>query len=192
MTEKISIDHLVPELTRLKGDPERERFLSCNPLLVQPEVVDHLSALVLKKIRVDAREALLLSEFILLIARHAHSKESEALSLRTKADALYACGDNRAAIEHHSRAYEVYLSIGNAKEAARTLSHSIQPLILSGDYDRAFEASQKARELFIELGEHKRLASLENNLGNIFHRQDRFQEAFSHYERAYTSLAEYC
>src|ERR1700684_4715862 len=32
---------------------------------------------------------------------------------------------------------------------------------------------------------------LENNIGNIFHRQDRFQEALIHYEHAYEQLLPY-
>jgi CHAT domain-containing protein/tetratricopeptide (TPR) repeat protein len=182
---------LTAELARLESEAERERFLSHNPSLLQSEVVSHLSSLILETIRRDARQALRLAESALLIAQRLDSKPSEALALRTKADALYACGHNRTSIEYHDRAYEIYACLCDSKEAARTLSHSIQPLILSGEYDRAFSAAQQARELFLELGDHKRLASLENNLGNIFHRQDRFQKALAHYQRAYAALAEY-
>jgi CHAT domain-containing protein len=63
-------------------------------------------------------------------------------------------------------------------------------LILLGEYDRAFALSERAREIFVRLGEERRLASLENNVGNIFHRQDRFDEALIHYERAYKQLSQ--
>jgi len=58
-------------------------------------------------------------------------------------------------------------------EAARTLSTSIQPLILMGEYDRAYEASEQARQIFTQMGDPWRIARLEINAGNIFHRQDR-------------------
>src|SRR6202035_4215854 len=57
--------------------------------------------------------------------------------------------------------------------------------------DRAAAASERAREVFTTLGETRRIASLDNNVGNIFHRQDRFEEAIAYYERAYKALSEY-
>jgi CHAT domain-containing protein/Tfp pilus assembly protein PilF len=189
--EKLSLNDLLPELTRLANDADRRTFLARHRNLVRAKVVQELAPLVVDKIRVDTREALRLAEAVLLIARSLRRREDLALALRAKANALYACGSNRAAVEHHDQAYEIYASRGNWKEAARTLSNSIQPLILLGEYDRAFAASQQAREIFGRLGEGKRIASLENNVGNIFHRQDRFEQALDHYEHAYEALADY-
>jgi len=181
----------LPELMRLESDPQREAFLALHPNLLTEDVVQEASAFVIRRIRVDPREALRLAEGVVLIARKLSSIESEALALRTKANALYACGEHRAAVQYHDQAYEMYTSAGDLREAARTLSHSTHPLILSGEYDRAFAAAQKARELFSGLGDHKRLADLENNFGNILHRQDRFEEALAHYEASYKALAKY-
>ena len=75
---------------------------------------------------------------------------------------------------------------------ARTLSSSIQPLILLGRYTQAFAAAQEARSIFKQHGNLWRLARLDLNFGNIFDRQDRFGEALQCYERAceYLSLHE--
>ena len=189
--DQMSFKELLPELTRLENDEDRQALLSRHPALVCTEVVEELAPLVVKQIRTDPREGLRLAEAAVLIAGKLGSKEAEALALRAKANALHACGENRVAIEHHDRAYKVYASCESWKEAARTLSSSIQPLILVGEYERAFAASKEAQEIFARLGEGKRLASLENNIGNIFHRQDRFEEALAHYERAYQELTGY-
>src|SRR3989475_11951870 len=189
--KKLSLNELLPKLMRLPNDSDRLKFLARHRNLLRPKVVEQLAPLVVDKIRVDSREALRLAETVVLIAQRLRRPEDLALALRAKANALYACGSNRAAVEHHNQAYEIYASRGSWKEAARTLSNSIQPLILLGEYDRAFAASEKAREIFTRLGEGKRIASLENNVGNIFHRQDRFEEALAHYERAYRALAGY-
>jgi CHAT domain-containing protein/Tfp pilus assembly protein PilF len=189
--EEIPIDKLLPELSRLEKLEERQKFLSRHPVLLQPIVVEQLAPLVVSKIRVDPRQALHLAEVVVVIARKLRRKESVALALRAKANALHACGHNRAAVRHHDRAHEMYTSLSNWKEAARTLSSSIQPLILLGEYDRAIAASEQAREIFTRLGEARRLANLENNVGNIFHRQDRFEEALAHYESAYQALVDY-
>jgi CHAT domain-containing protein len=68
------------------------------------------------------------------------------------------------------------------------LSSLIQPLILLGKYDEAFSAAERAKRFFQELGDDRRLARIENNIGNILHRQDRFEEALASYKSAYEKL----
>ncbi len=189
--KKIPREEALLQFARLGNEPDRRKFLSRNKALVRSEVVKQLADLVLEKIRVDTKEALHLAEAAVLIGGKLRRKEDLALGIRAKANALYACGDNRAAVEHHEQAIAMYESLGNLKEAARTLSSSIQPLILLGEYDRAFKSSERAREIFTKLGEPRRIANLDNNVGNIFHRQDRFEEAMLHYESAYKTLSEH-
>jgi CHAT domain-containing protein/tetratricopeptide (TPR) repeat protein len=184
-------EELLLQLARVETDPDRRKFLASHKELLHSEVVKQLADLVLEKIRVDTKEALRLAEAAVLIGNKLRRKEDIALGTRAKANALYACGDNRAAVEHHQQAIEMYESLGIVKEAARTLSSSIQPLILLGEYDRAFKSSERAREIFTQIGETRRIASLDNNVGNIFHRQDRFEEAMVHYESAYKTLSAY-
>ncbi len=188
--QKIPREELFHQLARVENDAALRKFLSRHKSLVRSEVLKQLADLVLERIRVDTKEALRLAEAAVLIGRKLRRKEDIALGIRVKANALYACGDNRAAVEHHDQAIEMYESLENWKEAARTLSNSIQPLILLGEYDRAFKASERAREIFTKLGETRRIANLDNNVGNIFHRQDRFEEAMLHYESAYKTLSE--
>src|SRR6266481_4021059 len=182
---------LTVELGKLQDGVLRRQFLARNSSLVRSDVVRRLAPMVVDKIRVDAKEALFLAEGTLLIARKLRRKEEIALAMRAKANALYASGDNHGAVQHHEDAFKLYEALGIPKEAARTLSNSIQPLILLGEYDRALAASERAREIFTRIGETRRLASLDNNVGNIFHRQDRFKEAIAYYERAYKALSEF-
>src|SRR5437764_6816492 len=76
-------------------------------------------------------------------------------------------------------------------ESAIVQSISIQPLILLGEYDQAFRAAERAREIFTRLDDQRRLARLEIKVGNICRRQDRFEESIAHYERAYQGLIPY-
>jgi CHAT domain-containing protein len=179
---------LLEELAALADDPRRQKFLARHRALVRPQVVEELARAVVEKVRVDTSTALRLAAAAQSIGRRLRRKDSIALGLRAMANALYASGDNRAAAEHHEQAFRIYESVENWKEAARTLSSSIQPLILMGQYDRAVAAWARAREIFTRLNEPWRLARLEINAGNIFHRQDRFEEALEHYERAYQGL----
>jgi CHAT domain-containing protein len=189
--EKSRVEELFEQLGGLDSEPARRKFLSVHKELVRTDALKQLADAVLEKIRVDTKEALRLADGALLIARKLRRKESLALGLRTKANALYASGDNRGSVEYHEQAIELYKSLGSDKEAARTLSASIQPLILLGEYDRAFQAAERAREVFTRMGETRRIANLDNNVGNIFHRLDRFEEAIAHYESAYKTLSAY-
>ena len=49
-------------------------------------------------------------------------------------------------------------------------------MILLGEYDQAFQAAERAQEIFDRLDDPWRLARLEINVGNIYHR--RYEETF--------------
>jgi len=189
--KKKSIDILIAELGQLSSEPARRKFLAEHKILIRQKTVEQLAQLVVQKVRVSTLDAFHLAEAAVLIAKRLRGKEALALALRAKANALYSSGDNRAAIEHHQQSFRLYESLGNWNEAARTLSSSIQPMILAGEYDMAFQAADRAREIFSRLNDPRRLARLEINVGNIYHRQDRFEESIAHYERAYTQLMPY-
>jgi CHAT domain-containing protein/predicted negative regulator of RcsB-dependent stress response len=191
LVKKVPPEELYSQLAQLDDEPARRKFLTRHRALVRSEVVERLAQLVVERVRVDTREAVHLAEAAVLIGTKLRNKESLALGLRAKANALYACGNNAAAVELHEKAVELYELVKNEKEAARTLSSSIQPLILLGEYDKAFKAVDRAREIFTRHNDAWRLARLGINLGNIFHRQDRFDEAIHQYERAYEGLLPY-
>src|SRR5713101_7089389 len=185
-----SSDTLIAELSQLTNERARRSFLAQHSkALIRLEVVEQIAKVVVQKVRVSTQEALYLAEAAFLIAKRLRRKEALALSLRAKANALYSSGDNRAAIEHHQQAIRLYELLGIWNEAARTLSSSIQPMILLGEYDKAFQAAERAREIFERLHDPWRLARLEINVGNIYHRQDRFEESIAHYVRGEYSRA---
>ncbi|HET7107913.1 MAG TPA: CHAT domain-containing tetratricopeptide repeat protein [Candidatus Acidoferrum sp.] len=188
---KISRDALVAELGLLATEGDRRKFLAKHPKLIRQSTIEQLAQLVVQRVRVSTKEALSLAEAALLIAKRLRRKEAQALALRAMANALYSAGNYRAAIEHHHRALQLYESLRAWKEMARTLSSSLQPMILVGEYDQAFKAVERAREIFSRLGDRWRLARLEINVGNIYHRQDRFEESIAQYENAYRELMPY-
>ena len=182
---------LISQLAQLSTEADRRKFLARHRGLIRKEFVEHLAEQVVERVRVSTQEALHLAEAAILIGGRLKRKDALALSLRAKANALYSSGDNHAATELHQRAFQLYESAGDWKEAARTLSTSIQPLILLGEYGQAFWAAERAREIFTRLDDQRRLARLEINVGNIYHRQDRFEESIAHYERAYQGMLVY-
>ena len=188
---RIPIESRIAELAQLSSDAARRKFLAKHPKLIRQSTIEQLAQLVVQRVRVSTQEALHLAEAAILIAKRLRRKEAHALALRAMANALYSTGDYRNAIEHHQRATQIYESLRAWKEMARTLSSSIQPMILVGEYDQAFHAVERAREIFSRLEDRWRLARLEINVGNIYHRQDRFEESIAHYENAYRDLMPY-
>src|SRR6185312_11620622 len=122
------------------------------------------------------------------VAETLNTPEALAEGSRSRANALFASGQNAAAAELHERAAGLFEEAGNQHELARTLSTSIQPLLLLGRYDRALACGERARQIFSAEGNLWRCARVELNIGNIFYRQDRFQDALDTYQRAYTEL----
>jgi tetratricopeptide (TPR) repeat protein len=176
------------ELGRLPGPEAKREFLRRRQDLISAAVVEQIAELVRKGLRVDVEEALELSEAALAIAEVVDEAASFGRAFRAKANALWFKGDCRPAVELFGSAIAHFEQAGMDEEVGRTLSSSIQPLLLLGEYERASVAAARAREIFQALGDGWRIARLEINLANIMHRQDRFAEALASYERAYQEL----
>jgi len=181
---------LLKKLGDLHGEASLKKFLSRHRVLLRTEVVAELTDHVREQVRVDVPRALRIANAALHIAGQLKHGESRGRALRAKANVLYAQGKHAAAVELHEQAAALFDAAGNSHEVARTLSGSIQPLLLMGEYNRAGAAGERARQIFASEGNTWRLARLEINIGNIYYRQDRFAEALACYERAYQGLLE--
>ena len=158
---------------------------------MRADVVPLLNEATQKEFRVSTKNALPLADAALLVARTVRKHGLLAQSYRLKANVLAAAGEYQPAIELYDVALKLFQKAKDKEGEARTLTAAIQPHIILGAYDRAFHAAQRAQKIFRELGDERRLARLENNIGNIYHRQDRFAEALVHYEYAYRGLLPY-
>jgi tetratricopeptide (TPR) repeat protein len=173
---------------RAPGVERLEVLLRRYPELLSPETVEELAELAREKVRVDAQESLQFAEAALAIGQATGNPESLARGLRAKANSLWFLNQNQPAVHLYEQAIELYEKSGNETEVGRTLSSAIQPLIRLGEYDRAVEWAGRARQIFSRKGDTLRLARLELNAANIYHRQDRFAEALAAYEHAYHQL----
>jgi CHAT domain-containing protein len=189
LTGQITDGRIWNEIAGLSRRRERVQFVSRHSELLRRDVVSELTALVPRLVKDDTSKALPAAELAVIIAERLHDSESVAQSLRAKANALYALGRNRAAIKYHRKAVALFRSVGNAEQVARTLSSSIQPLILRGQYDLALAAAEEAQAIFEKQGNRWRFARVELNLGNIYDRQDRVEDALKCYEQAYKYLS---
>jgi CHAT domain-containing protein len=178
-------EELLQKLLLLRDKSAQSRFFVAHPELLHSETVVRLSDSSRDQAKIDTVRALQLAELAMEVAGGLKDRKARARSFRAMGNALYVSGQNEAAINYHENASRLFGRAGSRKEVARTLSASIQPLILMGRYDRAFTNAKRARRIFTSLNDDWRLARLDLNTGNILHRQDRFAEALKWYRRAH-------
>jgi CHAT domain-containing protein len=176
------------ELARQPDQASQKVLLERFPEYIDMQLVTQLAEAVRAAVRVDVQRAMGLAEAALAIARELKTDEALALAMRARANADWFTGECKSAVHLFQEAATLFERAGNQSEVARTLSSSIQSLALLGEYDKAFAAAARARHIFTSLGEDWRLARVDINVANIYHRQNRYTEALEAYEAAYQRL----
>ena len=189
--QKTEMDAAIERLLALEDAPSRKTFVLQNSVIDWEQVVGNLTERVRQEARVDTHQAERLADTAIAVAEVLGNPVPLGKSLRAKANALYVLDQHAAAIQLHEQAIALFEQAGDEAELGRTLSGCIQPLLLLGRYDHALATAEKARMIFQRQGNALRVARLEVNVGNIYHRQDRFQEALGYYERAYHELLQH-
>jgi CHAT domain-containing protein/tetratricopeptide (TPR) repeat protein len=180
-------ERLFERLLAIPDETGRLSFLWRQKMLARA-TVEQMDAAVSALVRVDLRKARSLAETAVALANQLDDQASRAYALRALGNSLSFAGDNRRALELHTQAIDLFRQVANAVELGRALSTSIQSLILLGMYGRALATADEARKIFSECDDTLRLARLDINVGNIYHRQDRFREALNCYRRAVSQL----
>ena len=181
-------DQAIAELGSCPDEAGLNACLANRPEFIQPSVVQALGETVRQRVRVDTDEAVRLADAALAIAGRLGQPESLGRASRAKANAFWYKGQYKSAVEFFLRAVAHFEEADLPAEIGRTISSSIQPLSLLGEYDHALRAAARARAIFVTSGDQLRLARLEINVANVYHRQDRFAEALATYEDAYRQL----
>ena len=181
-------DAMIRRLLAAEDDAARRALVAAHPSLDWEEIVTKLTDRVRQEVHVSTAQAQKLAEIAIVVADAFGSKIALAKSQRAKANTLYAQDQHAAAAERHALAASLFEQAGEKEEVARTLSGTIQPLLLLGRYEEALAAAERAGAIFAEQGNTWRLARLEINIGNIYQRQDKFEESLQHYQQAYDEL----
>jgi tetratricopeptide (TPR) repeat protein len=186
--QKTESDAMIERLLALDDAPSRTQLVIQNPGAPWDEIVKTLTDKVWQEVRIDTHRAKRLADAALSVAQTLGNPSLIARSFRAKANAMYALDGHVEAIQLHAQAIALFEQTGEEAELARTLSGSIQSLLLLGRYDQALAAGERAGAIFRRLGDTRRLARLEINIGNVYHRQDRFTDALTFYQRAYEQM----
>ena len=153
------------------------------------DLVIQLADEVPRRARSNLQEAKRLARAASWLARRLGDAFARARALRAHGHVQSLGGRYRAALARYAEAAKTFTAIGADIEVAITDSGSLQPLIYCGEYEEAFARAERARAVFERHGDHPRLARLESNAGNIYFRQDRFEEALICYQSALDGLS---
>src|SRR4029453_6582839 len=148
------------KLASFGDDAARVEFLARHPDLQDPAIVEQIAEAVREQVRVDVHKADALADAAVLIARDIDDPATIARALRAKANAKWHLNELKSAVELFDQAIELFDIAGDRAELGRTLSSSIQSLILLGEYSRALAAADRARTIFETLGDDRRLPRL--------------------------------
>ena len=130
----------------------------------------------------DQPRARRLAEVARWAADAAGDNFSLAAGLRCEGHLHYAEARYEASIEAYRKALPLLET--NEAEAGRIYFGGLQPLIYLGRYDDAHEWAKRAKTIFERHNDVARLARLDVNVGNIFFRQDKYEEALKNYQEA--------
>ena len=175
-------------LSQIPDERSRRAFLSRDPKLQTPAAAQQLFDEVIRLVRIDLRRAYRLAKQPCWLGRQLRDELSRALGLRALGHVYYLRNKYQPARKHYEAAIAIYGSLDRELDLARTMTAALQTLIYLGEYDLAFEWSERARAIFKKHDDLLRLARLDTNVGASCHRQDRFQEAIALYQRAYAEF----
>jgi CHAT domain-containing protein/Flp pilus assembly protein TadD len=130
----------------------------------------------------DQPRARRLGEIARWAADAAGDNFSLATCLRCEGHVHYAEARYEASIESYRKALR--LLDANEAEAGRIYFGGLQPLIYLGRYEEAHHWAERAQAIFESHHDTARLARLDLNVGNIFFRQDRYEDALVRYRQA--------
>jgi tetratricopeptide (TPR) repeat protein len=104
--------------------------------------------------------------------------------LRALGHALRAVGDFRAARRCYVACRRLFLKSSQELEHALSALGLVDACMYLGRTHEALKAAEEARRVFIRHGDRLRLARLETNVGNLYHRVDALEQALERYDRA--------
>ncbi len=90
-------------------------------------------------------------------------------------------GNLTSAIERLNESARTFLDLEKEYEAAQTNVAKIYVLALLGNYDEAIRCGKKVLDIFHKYADDLAIGKIQHNIGNLFYRQEMFQQAKSHF-----------
>ncbi len=183
-------------------DEALHAWLNDDSLGAEDEVVARLSALpaeatlpAIKErlddaLTVSVADAEKLARLAVALVDDASPPNLRALAVRCRAQVLHIRGEYGLAADAYAEAVALHEEADEVEQAAQVRKTRIDPLMYLGRIEEAEAEGERAREVFEQCGDRRRLAELNVNLGNLYLREGRPAEARNAYTAALKGIPE--
>jgi len=177
------------QLLEMADDGERQACFTAQPRFHNKDLLPLIHAELIRCLYSDRTRALRVGAVAEMAAQVVQDDISRAIGQRCRGNLLYADAHHTAAVDCYRESIRLFESAGREAEAGRVYFGGLQALIYLGRYEEAHAWAGEARVRFERAHDELRLARLELNIGNLYYRQDRYQQAMEHYALARQRLA---
>lgn len=147
------------------------------------QTVSALKAEVDRLVGCDLKSAGQLATRLEQLAETLGDRRAQAFAEASRARVLHFTGSFADAERLYNRARQALNAAGLKAEAGAVQMQTVGVLIDLGRYQDALRLAKATRRQ-LAASEPVQLAQLENNIGNIYYRLDRYQQSLAHYDRA--------
>lgn len=165
--------------TRLvdSSDAEREALLRDNHALADLSLAYTLKDVCYEAFTVEPSRSVQAAAALKKLAQQTDEEEISALADWVGGIAALVEGQMERAISHLDSAAARLLSLDKDHTAATTQVSKLIALAMLGRYDEAIECGRRAREVFLTHNDLLSAGRIENNIGNLCFRRERYNEA---------------
>lgn len=173
------------------GEPERAALLAAHSAMADVDLARQLKALYFATNDSDPARAAGAAAALRSLAAVNAEAEILALAAWTSGMALLQIdGQVGAAIDRIDEAAARLTALGQEQAAAATQVSKVYALAILGRYDEAIACGLAVRAAFLERGETLAAGKIEQNLGNLYHRRDQYDQAEHFYRAAEVHFAQ--
>jgi CHAT domain-containing protein len=165
-------------------DAERAALLKQPTLQLDVELAYALKELCYTAWASDPARTVSAAHALAALAQHLPQPEVRALADWTTGIAALTTGQMEAALDRLDQAAAGFEGLGKPHTAASTQVSKLIALAMLGHYDEALACGLHARDVFVAHGDELAAGKIEQNLGNLYFRRDRYAEAEHLYRSA--------
>jgi CHAT domain-containing protein/tetratricopeptide (TPR) repeat protein len=175
---------LATRLASTEDEAEQRALLAAHPALADAQLGDLLKDIALEGWSGEPARAQRAAHALRLLS--SVNADSEVAALAAWAGAISALieGHMSLALDELDAAESRFLSLGRPETAAATQTSKLIALAMLGRYDEAIECGLRARAVLDAHGNQLAAGVIEQNIGNIYVRRDRYEEGERFMEQA--------
>lgn len=159
------------------SNAERDALLSDYSALADVELAYALKEICYEAFTIEPVRSVQAASALAALAGQNHSEEISALAEWVGAIAALVQGQMERAIAHLDAAESQLLELDKELTAATTQLSKLIALAMLGRYEEAIDCGLRAREVFLAHHDLLSAGRIENNIGNLYFRQERYNEA---------------